>query len=141
MENCIFCKIIEGQIPSVKVYENEKVLAFMDIHPVNFGHTLVVPRHHAALITDLPDDFACEVFLTAKRISAALRRSGIPCTDVNFHLADGPVAGQEVPHLHLHIIPRVAGDKTGLRIPPEYPKKATAQQLEEMAQKIISCLQ
>jgi histidine triad (HIT) family protein len=127
METCIFCRIIKGEIPSMKVFENENVLAFMDIQPINPGHVLVIPKKHAELITELDDKITAGLFIAARNLNLALRKSGIRCEDVNFHLSDGKSAGQEVPHVHVHVIPRFSGDNFGLRFPPDYrtPKDIT----------------
>jgi histidine triad (HIT) family protein len=92
------------------VYEDEQVVAFMDIGPVTDGHVLVVPRAHAAALEELDEDLGARVFRIAHRLARALRRSGLPCEGVNMFLADGEAAFQEVFHVHLHVFPRTAGD-------------------------------
>lgn len=108
--NCIFCKIIEKTQPSSLVYEDELSIAFLDIHPVNEGHVLVVPKRHSSSIIDLPEDEAAHLLKVGSRILKRLRQSGIKCAGANLILSDGPVAGQEVLHTHLHVIPRFQGD-------------------------------
>lgn len=101
---CIFCKIVNGEIPSYKVYEDEKVLAFLDISQVTKGHTLVIPKHHAESIFDLNDDLAAHLFkvttILSKKMSEALHIS-----NMNILNNSGSEAGQEVGHFHLHLIP------------------------------------
>jgi len=133
MTDCIFCSIIRGDIPSKKLYENEYVFAFMDIQPVNPGHLLVIPKKHAAIITELDDKLIAELFKTARNLNSALRKSGIRCESVNFHLADGKSAGQEVPHVHVHVIPRFSGDGFGLKFPPDYKTPKDHLKIEETA--------
>jgi histidine triad (HIT) family protein len=109
MSNCIFCKIIEGEIPSTKIYEDDLVLAFMDISPINKGHILVIPKEHHAGSSTIPEDVAGRMFHVGSRIGVALRR-GLDYDGFNLHLADGACAGQVVMHAHLHIVPRGVED-------------------------------
>lgn len=104
-QDCIFCKIVEGEIPSTKVYEDETVLAFMDINPWEKGHTLVIPKKHFDPITNVPDDILQQIIVVAKKIAAA-QVKGLNAIGVNIAQANGKAAGQEVPHVHFHIIPR-----------------------------------
>jgi histidine triad (HIT) family protein len=110
MNDCIFCEIVAGQAPASFVYEDETTLAFLDIQPVNPGHTLIVPKRHAEFLADLDEATGAHLFKVAMRIAAALRRSGVRCEGVNLFLADGEAAFQEVFHVHLHVFPRFAGD-------------------------------
>src|SRR5258708_11707420 len=107
---CPFCAIAERRVEASFVYEDENVLAFMDIHPLNAGHVLVTPRHHFASLSDLPEAIGAHLFIVAQRLAEAIRRSGVRCEAILLILADGPAAGQEVPHVHLHVIPRFTGD-------------------------------
>lgn len=107
---CVFCDIIAGRGEASVAYEDEHVVAFMDIQPVTDGHVLVVPRRHAGSLEDLDEDLGARVFRAGHRLARALRRSGLPCEGVNMFLADGAVAFQEVFHVHLHVVPRTAGD-------------------------------
>jgi len=109
MSNCIFCKIIEGEIPSTKIYEDDLVLAFMDISPINKGHILVIPKEHHAGSSTIPENVAGRMFHVGSRIGVALRR-GLDYDGFNLHLADGACAGQVVMHAHLHIVPRGVED-------------------------------
>ena len=108
MEDCIFCKIIEGKIPSFKVYEDEKVFAFEDINPISPGHTLIIPKRHAKDLWEIEGDDLTAIHLASKKIVQAIKDvldpSGVACLQLN-----GPGANQVVLHYHLHLIPRVAG--------------------------------
>jgi histidine triad (HIT) family protein len=112
--SCVFCEIIAGRAESSLVYEDEHVIAFMDIGPLTQGHLLVVPRSHADYLEDLDEDLGARLFRAGHRLARALRRSGLPCDGVNLFLADGEDAFQEVFHVHLHVLPRTPGD--GFRI-------------------------
>ncbi len=125
MSFCIFCEIIAGRAEASRVYEDEVCLAFMDIRPVNPGHLLVTPKVHAAGLDDLPPETGAHLFKVGQRLSQAVRGSGVKCDGVNLLLADGEAAGQEVFHVHLHVLPRFRGDGFGFkfgalaRIPPQ----------------------
>jgi diadenosine tetraphosphate (Ap4A) HIT family hydrolase len=121
---CPFCQIIAGRLPSSQVYADDLVVAFMDIRPVNTGHLLVVPRRHAVSLAELPEDAGAAMFVTGQRMARALRASGLRSEGVNFFLADGAVAGQEVWHVHLHVLPRFADDGFGLRATFQSPERA-----------------
>lgn len=111
---CIFCRIVAGQAPASMVYADDRAVAFMDIRPAVPGHVLVIPRAHVADLAGLDPDDAAHLMRVAQRVTAAVRGSGIRCEGVNLFLADGEAAGQEVSHVHLHLIPRYLGD--GMRI-------------------------
>jgi len=106
----VFCEIVAGRIPSSRVYEDDRVLVFMDIQPVTAGHVLVVPRQHFARLEDLSAELGASMFQVAHRVARSLPRSGLPCEGVNLFLADGAAAFQEVFHTHLHVFPRYVGD-------------------------------
>jgi len=109
MRNCIFCKIIAGEIPSVKLYEDDLVYAFMDIAPITFGHTLVIPKEHHTSVATIPEATAGRMFLVGSRLGVAMKR-GLAADGFNLHLSDGTVAGQVVMHAHLHVVPRWTDD-------------------------------
>lgn len=109
MTDCLFCKIAAGEIPADKVYEDEEVLAFLDIKPVNPGHTLIVPKAHFNRLSELSDDLAAKLLLTAKKIAPAIL-AATGATDFNLTVNQGPQAGQVVEHFHWHLMPRLAGD-------------------------------
>ncbi|OIO80211.1 HIT family protein [Candidatus Pacearchaeota archaeon CG1_02_32_132] len=135
-KECIFCKIIKGEIVSSKVYEDRDVLAFLDIQPVNNGHILIIPKKHIELIIDLNDRIVEKMFKIAKKLNQALRKSGLKCQGVNYFLADGEIAMQEVPHVHLHVFPRYNGDGFGLKFPKKYFKLPSRRLLDNSASKI-----
>ena len=105
MENCIFCKIIAGEIPSAKVYEDELVYAFLDISPINKGHVLVIPKEHHESVAAVDEAIVGRMMKIGSRIGIALKRE-LDADAYNLHLADGTAAGQVVMHAHLHIVPR-----------------------------------
>ncbi|MGE0661060.1 MAG: HIT family protein [Reyranellaceae bacterium] len=107
--NCIFCKIVAGQIPCFKLYEDAETIAFMDINPVNDGHALAVAKGHYADIHDIPSDVLGKVAATARRIAQAQSKALQP-SGINLLQANGPGAGQTVFHLHFHVLPRTAQD-------------------------------
>jgi diadenosine tetraphosphate (Ap4A) HIT family hydrolase len=133
---CIFCKIVRRQLPASILAEDDRTMAFMDIRPINPGHFLVIPKGHVARLVDLPPDEGGRVFEMARELAAGLYRSGVKCEGVNFHLADGEVAGQEILHVHLHVYPRYAGDGVGLRMGPRYGAMPRREELERLAASI-----
>ena len=110
--DCVFCKIRDGQIPSMKIYEDEATLAFMDINPLNTGHCLVVTRRHAATIWDAEVDDLQAAIATAQKVAIALVAAVKP-DGLNMLQANGAAAFQSVPHFHLHLIPRWVRDGKG----------------------------
>lgn len=111
MTDCLFCKIIKGEIPSSKVYEDKNVFAFLDIAPVNKGHVLVVPKRHFKDLSEMPEDEIRDLFIAAKKLSRAVVE-GAGAQGYNLGMNNGKAAGQLVMHAHLHIIPRF--DRDGL---------------------------
>ncbi|MBN2301747.1 MAG: HIT family protein, partial [Lentisphaerae bacterium] len=99
MNNCIFCKIVAGDVPCCKVYENDNVLAFLDIAPVTKGHTLVIPKMHCNPIMDTPADVLQQVILVVQKIARAQIKS-LGASGINVTQANGEIAGQIVPHIH-----------------------------------------
>ncbi|MDY7107367.1 MAG: HIT domain-containing protein [Planctomycetota bacterium] len=120
MSECLFCSIVAGREKASVVYQDNHVTAFMDIQPINRGHVLVVPNSHAAYLDGLDETDGARMFQTAQQITRALRRSSLPCEGVNLFLADGAAAGQEVFHVHLHVVPRIAGDGHVWRMADHY---------------------
>lgn len=109
MSECIFCKIIDGSIPSAKIYEDDHVYAFMDIMPLTKGHTLIIPKNHKENIYDLSEEDASNLFKVVPKIASVLKESFGP-VGMNLLNNNGAPAGQSVFHFHLHFIPRY--DKT-----------------------------
>jgi histidine triad (HIT) family protein len=107
--DCIFCKIINNELPCFKIYEDEDVLAFLDIHPVSEGHTLVIPKKHFENIFEIDKDYLQKIIIVAKNIAQKVIQTNIG-EGVNLFQSNGVVAEQVVPHFHLHIIPRRQGD-------------------------------
>jgi len=138
--SCIFCEILAGRIPASFVYRDECVAAFMDIQPINAGHILIVPVAHAATLAEVADADGSAMFSVARRLTGAVKASGIRCEGVNLFLADGEAAGQEVAHVHLHLFPRFAGDGFGLKFPERYTRKPSRRALEEDAEAIRAAL-
>ncbi len=134
--NCIFCNILSGTAPASFVYRDEVCAAFMDIQPINPGHLLVIPVAHAANLSELEPETGAHLFRVAQRLAAALRSSGVQCQGVDLFLADGEAAGQEVFHVHLHVIPRFQGDGFGFHFSPTYKQRPSRLELEQAAEKI-----
>ncbi|MCX5673660.1 MAG: HIT family protein [Planctomycetota bacterium] len=132
MADCIFCKIIAGQIPCTKVYEDAMCLVFMDINPISPGHTLVVPKKHYEAITEMPADEAAALFKPIPALAAAVK-AVLKAAALNVLQNNGRAAGQAVDHLHVHLIPRWSGDGLGFRWPA---KKADFAVLAKQAEAI-----
>jgi histidine triad (HIT) family protein len=131
--DCVFCKLLKGELEVSMVHRDDLCAALMDIQPVNPGHVLVVPLRHAPYLVDLYPEEGERMFLVAQRVAAALRKSGVRCDGINFFLADGEVAGQEVFHAHLHVLPRFPNDGFGLRLPPTYSQRPERKELDQIA--------
>ncbi|KAK6005498.1 hypothetical protein QM012_007140 [Aureobasidium pullulans] len=128
---CIFCKIIKGEIPSMKLFESEKVFAFLDINPLSYGHALVIPKHHGAKLHDIPDDQLTEILPVAKKIAQAINAS-----DYNILQNNGRIAHQVVDHVHFHMIPK-PNEKEGLGI--SWPQQQGNQdKLKKLKEEILS---
>lgn len=110
MSHCVFCAIIEGCLPAVKLYEDERVLAFMDIFPLRRGHVLVIPKTHKRQLHELDSSLRSHLVDTATRIAQALHHSALAPAAVHYQVNDGPAANQTVPHVHMHVLPRYRGD-------------------------------
>ena len=122
--DCPFCAIVAGSLEASVVHEDEHVLAFMDLHPIATGHLLVVPKAHAASLADLDPDDGARVFRVAHRLAGVVRASSVRTDGINLFLADGGAAGQEVFHVHLHVLPRHAEDGFRLEVAPTQPTRA-----------------
>ncbi len=114
--DCIFCKIIRGEIPCSKVFENEKFFAFLDIGPVNRGHTLVIPKKHYKNLFDMPEEELKGYMEAIQKVSKAVMK-GVDADGVNINMSNESAAGQVVMHAHVHIIPRFKND--GLKLWPQ----------------------
>lgn len=131
MTDCIFCKIIEGEIPSNKIYEDEDTFAFLDIKPVNIGHTLVVPKRHSRNLMNIDDESLSRTINVVKKVAIALKKS-LNADGVNMGMNNEPGAGQVVFHTHFHVIPRFKDD--GIKLWPQ--KDISQEELAETAEKI-----
>ena len=107
--DCVFCKIVAGEIPSFKLFEDEATLAFMDINPASEGHALVIPKEHTPDLYAVSDEALARTVVTAKRVAEALARTLNP-DGLNIVQCNGAAAAQSVMHFHLHVLPRVTGD-------------------------------
>ena len=137
MKECIFCQIVHGSIPCVKVYETGQVLAFLDISPVARGHTLVIPKIHVVNILDIPADWAAELQTAMQKVGHGFMK-GLKADGFNVGMNNYQAAGQLVMHAHYHLIPRFAQD--GLKL---WPQKSydDNQEMQDVAQKIQTGIQ
>lgn len=140
MKDCVFCRIVKGELPSAKVYEDADFLAIMDIQPVNKGHVLVIPKKHSKLVGGMEEKNVGRMLIVGEKINSAIRKSKIRCEGINFFIADGEAAGQEVFHAHLHVIPRFKKDGFGFKFPEGYGNKPERKELDEAAKKIKSSI-
>jgi len=131
-ESCIFCKIVGKEAPSSIIYEDDSVLAFLDIRPLNLGHSLVIPKKHYVDIFDTPNDELSLVHIVAKLISKAVKEAA-EADGISIIQQNGNAAGQDIFHLHVHVVPRFEGQKL-----PRFSdlKQVDRAKLDEMAAKI-----
>lgn len=137
VDDCVFCRIIKGEIPCTKIYEDDKILAFLDIAPFNPGHTVIVPKDHHHSITTLGQDYLTAIITLAPAIGTALMRA-TGAEGFNIVQNNGRVAGQTVPHVHFHVIPRFADDDVLISAPAKKYDDAAA--MAELAAKIQETL-
>ena len=107
--DCIFCAIAAGEIPCFKIYEDDETLAYLDINPFSEGHALVIPKRHAADISEIGEDALAALMLRVKKVAMHLKEA-LPCDGFNILQNNGAAAGQTVRHIHFHIVPRHNGD-------------------------------
>ena len=131
-EFCIFCKIVRKQAPASIIYEDETVMAFLDIRPLNEGHTLVIPKKHYVNVFDIPEDQLNKVHKVAKQVSIAIKEA-TNADGISIIQQNGKAAGQDIFHLHVHAIPRFEGQKL-----PSFSalKEVERAKLDEMAKRI-----
>lgn len=129
--NCLFCKIIAGEIPCYKVYEDSDFIAFLDIYPVNPGHVLVIPKVHCDNIFELSDDIASKYFVVVKKMASIIKES-VNADGINIGMNNLSAAGQIIFHSHVHVIPRFNDD--GLK--HWSSKEISSENMEEIADKI-----
>jgi histidine triad (HIT) family protein len=137
--DCPFCRIASGIASASIVYKHNTVLAFMDLNPVNVGHTLIVPCEHWENIHDIPESILAEIFSVVKRVSAAVKKT-VGAEGISILQLNGRAAGQTVMHFHVHVIPRFRGDPLskaiGIMVEHEGFEKPKRKDLDEIAQKI-----
>ena len=135
MENCIFCKIIAGEIPSATVYEDDDVKAILDVNPAARGHVIVLPKKHASDVFSIPDEDLSKAICVAKKIAIAVKEA-YKCDGVNILQNNGEAAGQTVFHLHIHVIPRFEGDTISVK----WKQGEMPSDLDVIAGEIKECL-
>ncbi len=137
MENCIFCNIVKGEIEGAKIWEDDDVLALLDIHPLTKGHCLVIPKKHFENIFDIDEEILKKIIVEAKHISGKLKNA-LSADGIRLSQSNGKAAGQAVFHFHLHIIPRYEND--GLPLGGEamtaHRPMADFQELKALAQEL-----
>jgi len=129
----LFCRILQGREPACFVYRDDEVSAFMDIQPINPGHVLIVPNRHAAGLAELNPVIGGQIFQSGQWIAAVLRKSSLRFESVNFFLADGRAAHQEIFHMHLHVFPRYQGDGFKIKVGEQFDNKPERSLLETQA--------
>lgn len=132
-ENCIFCKIANGEIPSKTLFENDEFRVILDLGPAAKGHALILPKNHYADLYDLPEDVAAHVMLLAKKMAVQMTDK-LNCDGFNIIQNNGEVAGQTVFHFHMHLIPRYKDDNQKIGWKPGEPSQ---EELEEIRARII----
>jgi len=131
-DQCVFCEILRGNSPASFTYEDDNFVAFMDVQPITHGHMLVVPREHAVLMSDVNETAAMRTFRVARKLSSVVRTT-LGASGVNLFVADGETAFQDVPHFHVHVIPRYPNDGFGLTFPERYNQPPQRAELETIA--------
>jgi histidine triad (HIT) family protein len=131
-ESCIFCKIVRKQAPSSIIYEDETVIAFLDIRPLNMGHTLVIPKAHFVNIFDIPEELLSQIYRATKQVSLATKKA-TDSDGISIIQQNGKAAGQDIFHFHAHIVPRFEGQKLPLFSELKEVERA---KLDAMAKKI-----
>lgn len=128
----MFCEILRGNSPASFTYQDDTVVAFMDVQPITHGHMLVVPREHAVLMSEVDETVALRTFRVARKLSSIVRGT-LGASGVNLFVADGETAFQDVPHFHVHVIPRYPNDGFGLTFPERYAQPPSRAALETIA--------
>ena len=135
-EDCIFCKLANGEIPSTTIYENEEFRVFFDINPASKGHCLIVPKEHYSDVFDVDPEVAGRLFSLAVKVAGSLKKE-LNCEGLNLLQNNGEIAGQTVFHFHLHLIPRYPGDTVTIK---SNPGEADLEELSELAKAIAKNL-
>lgn len=136
MDHCVFCRIIEGTLPSYRIHEDEWTVSFLDIKPVGLGHTLLVPRRHFGSLLDMAPDEACRLMESLRAVARAVT-GALGADGFNVFLNDGVSAGQIVPHLHFHVLPRRTGDGILFRAVHQSVSEAQMRGLQEAVRKYL----
>jgi histidine triad (HIT) family protein len=131
-DSCIFCKIVQKKTHASTIYEDDKVIAFLDIRPLNEGHTLVIPKRHYAFIYEVPDEEVAHLCKAVKKVASAVKK-GVKADGITITQQNESAAGQDVFHVHVHVIPRYAGQRL-MRF--DETEEATKAELDEVAKKI-----
>ena len=134
MVECVFCDIVAGRSPVSAFYEDDVVLGLMTIGPVTEGHAMVMPKEHAAYLTDLDEATGRHLWTVTQRTAAAIRESGVRCEGINLFLADGEAAFQEIFHVHMHVFPRYRGDS--FKLVADWGDKPPREELDRVAARI-----
>ncbi len=135
---CIFCKIVQKQSEAAILYEDEDIMAFLDIMPVNEGHCLVIPKKHYKLVEEMNEKVYLKMFTVGWSLLKKIKEFLPETTAFNYLIANGKDAGQEIYHVHLHIIPRKSNDGFGFKFGPNYGKKLSLKERNRIAAKIIN---
>ncbi|MFP4401843.1 MAG: HIT family protein [Candidatus Nanoarchaeia archaeon] len=136
-ENCIFCKIIRGEIPNKTVHEDDNFLAFLDINPITNGHTILIPKEHYLMMSLVPDEVLSQAQVLAKQIAQLLQES-LKSDDVTIIIPNGQAAGQQIQHFAIHLIPRYKGDNVNLNLEGQ---ERDEEELRVVKEKVMSKLQ
>lgn len=137
MENCVFCKVVAGQIPSCKIYDDGEIIAFMDIGPIVKGHILVVPKRHYANLLETPPEVLAKLIMAAQKIAGG-QKCALGADGVNLMQSNGQAAGQVVDHIHFHVIPRFTADGHHWNWKPQ--QYADSKEMQALADKIKGML-
>lgn len=136
--DCLFCKIVRKEAFAAILYEDDEILSFMDIRPINEGHALIIPKKHAVLVEELDNELYLKLFTIARKIAKKIKKKIPETTAINYFIADGKDAGQEVLHVHLHVIPRKPNDGFCFTFDEEYYNRLLSEkEREKVRNKII----
>ncbi len=136
MSDCIFCKIAGGEIPSITLFEDDKVKVIFDAGPATVGHALVIPKSHAANVFEIDDELLAHAHIVAKKVATALKEA-TGCEGVNILQNNGEIAGQSVFHFHIHVIPRYSKDDANIKWTPGTQDVDKLNAIAEKVQKIL----
>ncbi len=134
MRDCVFCEIVAGRSAASVFYEDDIVIGIMTTGPVNPGHCMIIPKKHFERVRDMDEDTGAHLFKITLRTEQAIRKSGVKCDGINLFLADGEAAGQEIPHVHMHVFPRFEGDP--FRLVADWKTRPPREELDRIADEI-----